>query len=130
MADSQPDNFFGDDNTTDRLRRRPYPAIVPPQDEAVGDVAELRKHRAVLARLREWNDWNEARRKSPLAHVLSKINVRRRPVCPCKQELLQLALYFFPSRATLKAVICDFGDGKFERSEQDLGRIDQCKHAE
>lgn len=130
MAIARSNSLAGDDYPTERSRRRSYPAIVPPQIEAAGDLAELRKHRAVLTRLRECHDWDETKRQSPLGHVLSKIDCRQRPRCPCKQELLQLALYYFPPRATMKAVICDFGNGRFERSEQDLGRIDNCKYTE
>ena len=128
MAIARSDSLVGDDYAIGRSRRRPYPAIIPPEPEAFEDLAELRKHRAVWARLKAWHDWDEAKRQSPLGHSLSNINFRPRPARPCKQELLQLALYYFPPRATLKAIICDFGNGRFERSEQVLGRIDRCKY--
>ena len=128
MAIARSDSLVGDDYAIGRSQRRPYPAIVSPQPEAVEDLAELRKHRAVLARLKAWHDWDEAKRQSPLGRSLSNINFRPQPACPCRQELLQLAFHYFPPRATLKAIICDFGNGRFERSEQNLGKIDKCKY--
>ena len=128
MAIARSDGVFDDESAIGRSRRRLYPATVSPQVEVAEDIAELRENRAVLTRLRKWHDWDEAKRKSPLGHSLSNINFRPRPARPCKQELLQLALYYFPPRATLKAIICDFGNGRFERSEQDLGKIDKCKY--
>ncbi|KAL8722754.1 MAG: hypothetical protein Q9225_000815 [Loekoesia sp. 1 TL-2023] len=94
------------------------------QHDQSSDSAELSKHRAVLKRLRAWHDWDQARRESLLSFVLSKLKIRRRPACPHEQELLSLALYYFPPRAELRATICDFGNGRFERFEQNLGKID------
>lgn len=79
--------------------------------------------RQVLARLRAWHEWGEASRTSPKRFLLSKSGILQRPACPDEQELLSLAFYFFPPRAQLKVIVCDYGDGRFERFEENLGNI-------
>ena len=85
---------------------------------------QLEQQRRVLSRLKAWHDWDENRHKSLRNFLLSKIGYPRRPSRPNDSELIQLALYFFPSRAKLKVILCDYGDNRFERSEEMLDVID------
>lgn len=98
------------------------------RDLIIATSAELRRHRATLKRLQTWYQWDETRRSSPMEYMLSNVGIRRRPACPDEQELLSLALYYFPPRAELKAIVCDFGDGKFHRFERSLGGIEASKY--
>ncbi|KAL8683968.1 MAG: hypothetical protein Q9224_006643, partial [Gallowayella concinna] len=93
----------------------------------VEDPNRLKKSRqsrvAVLARLRAWHTWDEDRRKSPRNLLLSQLGIHKQPPCPDDDELISLALHFFPDRAKLSAVVCDYGDDRFERSECKMSEI-------
>lgn len=85
---------------------------------------ELEKHREVLRRLKAWHDWHGYRHKSLKTFLLSKIGYPRRPHCPDESNLLSLAKYYFPPRAELEVVVCDYGDGRFRRFEESIGKIE------
>ena len=59
--------------------------------------------------------------------VASTNGLAKRPICPTDAQLLSLATYFFPARLSLKVTVCDFGEGRFERFDVDLGGVWQCK---
>lgn len=89
-------------------------------DDAKDTLAKVRE---VLDRLRKWHDWELRRRHLLRKHLLS-IVFPRRPPCPSRDELKQLATFFFPSRASLIANICDYGEGRFQRSETPISKIE------
>ena len=88
---------------------------------------ELKQQQQVLSRLKAWHDWDENRRKSLRNFILSKIGYPRWPSLPSRDELTQLILYYFPPRAKLKVVICDYGQDRFERFEVELGDFESGK---
>lgn len=87
----------------------------------------LNSKRAVLKRLKAWHQWEIDRYKSLGKFLISKAGFPKRPICPSNDELLSLATYFFPPRWSLKVVVCDFGDGRFERCEIELINVMKCK---
>ncbi|KAL8788395.1 MAG: hypothetical protein Q9195_007313 [Heterodermia aff. obscurata] len=76
---------------------------------------EWDQQRRVLRRLKAWHDWDENCHKSLTNFLMSKIGYPRRPSRPTHNELHQLALFYFPRRAKLKVIVCDYGDNRFER---------------
>ncbi len=84
--------------------------------------ANLTKVREILARLRKWREWELERGHSLRKFLLSKI-FPRRPPCPSLPELKQLATFIFPPRASLKATVCDYGEGRFHRFELPISII-------
>lgn len=91
------------------------------------NAIRLDSQRAVLKRLQAWHQWDIDRYKSPSKFLLSRVGFPKRPVRPTRAQLLSLATYFFPSRGSLKVVVCDFGEGRFERIQVDSVDIHQCK---
>ena len=87
---------------------------------------DLRKHREVLKQLRAWRDWDTSRRASFRLFLLSKIYPNR-PLCPPKKKLQALAEYFFPPRLVLNVSICDFGNGRFERHDTNVEKMEACE---
>lgn len=85
---------------------------------------ELEKHREVLKRLKAWHHWDANRHKSLSKFLLSNIGYPRRPDCPDESDLLSIAKYYFPPRAELKVIVCDYGTGRFNRFEETLGKIE------
>ncbi len=87
---------------------------------------DLQKHREVLEQLRAWRDWEKSRRASFRLFLLGKIYPKR-PPRPPKKELQSLAEYFFPPRPVLNVTICDFGDGRFERHDTNIEKLEACE---
>ncbi|KAL8635876.1 MAG: hypothetical protein Q9228_006677, partial [Teloschistes exilis] len=76
---------------------------------------ELATVRQTLDKLRKWHDWGVRSHQSLRWYLWSRI-YHKRPPCPSRDQLKQLALFFFPPRATaVKVEICDYGDGRFKR---------------
>ncbi|KAL9576842.1 MAG: hypothetical protein Q9212_006772 [Teloschistes hypoglaucus] len=76
---------------------------------------ELATVRQTLDKLREWHDWGVRSHQSLRWYLWSRI-YHKRPPCPSRDQLKQLALFFFPPRATaVKVEICDYGHGRFKR---------------
>lgn len=90
---------------------------------------ELEQQWKVLHRLRMWHDWDKNRRQSPWKYIMSCI-FSKRPSWLSHTELLSLATYFFPLRAELKVVVCDFtrefGRGRCKTSFVPLFQSDKC----
>ena len=87
----------------------------------------LNSQRAVLSRLKAWHQWETDRYKSLGKFLMSKAGFPKRPICPSNDQLVSLATHFFPPRWSLKVVVCDFGDGRFERCETELLNVEKCK---
>ena len=87
----------------------------------------LDSQRAVLKRLKAWHQWDTDRYKSLGNFLMSKAGFPKRPICPSDDQLVSLARHFFPPRWSLKVVVCDFGDGRFERCETNLLNVEKCK---
>ncbi len=87
----------------------------------------LDSQRAVLKRLKAWRQWDTDRYKSLRKFIMSKAGLPKRPKCPTPGQLFSLATYFFTPRWSLKVIVCDFGEGRFERFEVDLENVTQCK---
>ena len=87
----------------------------------------LKSQRAVLKKLKAWHIWDTDRYKSLGQFLMSKAGFPKRSTCPSSVELFSLATYFFPQRRSLKVVVCDFGEGLFERHEDDLENVEQRK---
>ncbi|KAL6714173.1 hypothetical protein ACLMJK_008667 [Lecanora helva] len=85
-------------------------------DEVEQAINELDEVRRILEDLRSWKNWETRRRQSLRSYLLSKI-FPIRPPCPPPNELRRLARFFFPPRASLRATVCDYGEGRFERRE-------------
>ncbi len=50
-----------------------------------------------------------------------------RPSRPSHAKLRELALFFFPPRATgIKVEICDYGRGRFERCTTTVDKLEPC----
>lgn len=84
---------------------------------------ESSRQRDTLNRLRSWHNWDQGRRISLTQFCLSKSRLSKRPACPNEDELISLATYYFPLRQDLKVTVCDFGAGRFERSEHSLTAV-------
>lgn len=90
-------------------------------DEANKNLGTVRE---TLDQLRKWHSWEIRRQRSLRWYLASKV-FPRRPPCPSRTKLKDLALFFFPHRATaVKVEICDFGEGRFERF---ITTIDEAK---
>lgn len=87
----------------------------------------LNSQRAVLKRLKAWHQWEIDRYKSLGKFLVSKAGFPKRPIRPSNDQLLSLATHFFPPRWSLKVIVCDFGDGRFERCEIELINVKKCK---
>ena len=87
----------------------------------------LDSQRAVLGRLKAWHQWDTDRYQSLSTYLMSKAGFPKRPICPTRDELLSLVTYFFPPRRSLKVVVCDFGEYRFERFEVPLEELEQCR---
>ena len=112
------------DSRDSRRRQEEAEARRERSERLASAQVQLDQQRWVLSRLKAWHDWDENRHKSLRNFLLSKIGYPRRPNRPNNHELIRLALYFFPPRAKLKVIVCDYGDNRFERSEVMLGQID------
>lgn len=88
---------------------------------------ELNSQRAVLKRLKAWQQWDTDRYKSLGSFLMSKAGFPKRPICPSDDQLFSLARHFFPPRWSLKVVVCDFGGGRFERCETELLNVEKCR---
>ena len=88
---------------------------------------ELETQRGVLKKLKAWHQWDLDRYKSLSRFLMSKAGFPRRPIRPTPDQLSSLTAYFFPPRSSLRVIICDFGEERFERSDVELGDIQQCK---
>lgn len=86
----------------------------------------LEGQREVLSRLRKWHLWDVERHESPSRYLLSKIGYSKRPPRPSDGELKSLAAYFFPPRVSLIVTVCDFGLDRFERTDTNLGNLENC----
>ena len=88
---------------------------------------ELKPHREVLARLRQWHTREERRRKSLILSQLSKfwpvLSIR-----PSNNELRSLVAYYFPPHELLSATICDFGEGRSERFKTNVDNVKLCSY--
>ena len=102
------------------------PSEHEPASAASDAIYVLNTQRAVLQRLKAWDQWDTDRYKSLTKFLMSKAGFPRRPPRPTHAELLSLAKYFFPSRWSLR-VVCDFGKGRFERFEVGLENVQQCE---
>lgn len=115
----------------ERLTRNSSTDVLPPipsMHEPAGNAdAILETHRVVLRRLKAWHQWETDRYKSLSKFLMSKAGIPKRPIRPTHAQLLSLATYFFPPRRSLKVVVCDFGESRFERFEVDLFNVQQCK---
>ena len=89
-------------------------------EEEIDAEEKSSRQRDTLKRLRSWHDWDQARRTSLARFCLSKLSLSKRPACPNEEELVSLATHHFPLRQDLKLIVCDFGPGRFERSEHSL----------
>ena len=87
-------------------------------------MSQLERQREVLSRLKAWHDWDENRHKSLKKFLLSKAGYPRRPPRPSAEQLVNLSLYYFPLRTRLEVIICDYGHDRFDRSELELGKIE------
>ena len=87
----------------------------------------LDSQRAVLKRLKAWHQWEHDRHESLGKFLMSKAGFPRRPICPSDDQLISLATHFFPPRWSLKVIVCDFGDGRFERCETKLLNVEKCE---
>ncbi len=87
----------------------------------------LDSQRVVLKRLKAWHQWDTDRYESLSKFIMSKAGLPKRPNCPDSGQLFSLATYFFTPRWSLRVIVCDFGEGRFERFEVDLQNITQCK---
>lgn len=116
-----------------------YPTMADPFGEpctsTVGDVhievedanMELANVRQTLDRLRKWHNWGVRSRQSLKWYLWSRI-YHKRPPCPSHDQLRQLALFFFPPRATaVKVEICDYGDGRFRRYDTTVDNLVPCQ---
>ena len=83
--------------------------------------------RAVLGRLKAWYQWDVDRYQSLGQFLMSKAGFPKRLIYPSRAELLSLATYFFPRRQSLEVVVCDFGEGRFERFEANFANVGECK---
>ncbi len=88
---------------------------------------EADSQRIVLKRLKAWHQWDNDRYKSLRKFLISQAGFLKRPICPTPGQLFSLATYFFPPRWSLRVIVCDFGEGRFERCEVDLQNVTQCK---
>ena len=88
---------------------------------------ELNRQRDTLNRLRSWHNWDQGRRTSLTRFCLSKLRLSKRPECPAEDDLWSLASYHFPLRQDLKVVVCDFGTGRYEKSEHSLTAVEDGK---
>ncbi|KAL9578827.1 MAG: hypothetical protein Q9203_006951, partial [Teloschistes exilis] len=90
---------------------------------------ELATVRQTLDKLRKWHDWGVRSHQSLRWYLWSRI-YHKRPPCPSRDQLKQLALFFFPPRATaVKVEICDYGDGRFKRYDTTVDDLVPCRHA-
>ena len=125
---SAPNSFWVNDTPFDSpfsRQRQEEEAAARNRSKLVASAGkELENHRDVLKRLKAWHHWDANRHKSLSKFLLSKIGYPRRPACPDESDLLSLAKYYFPPRAELKVVVCDYGDGRFNRFEETLGKIE------
>ena len=87
----------------------------------------LHSQRAVLKKLKAWHQWENERHESLGKFLMSKAGFPRRPICPSDDQLISLATHFFPPRWSLKVIVCDFGDGRFERCETKLLNVEKCE---
>ena len=125
MSNTTAPASFGVSDSPDIRRRHEEAEAERERSEQLKSAqVQLEQQRRVLSRLKAWHDWDENRHKSLRNFLLSKIGYPRRPSRPNDSELIQLALYFFPPRAKLKVILCDYGDNYFERSEVMLGEIE------
>ena len=98
-------------------------------------VAESRRHKEVLERVKAWADEIAAKRHaSPLGVIGRAIDRNlpkglqrfKDPVLPPYSKLIDLAHHFFPPRGQLRVEVFDFGDGRAERSQTTLAEIRNC----
>lgn len=89
-------------------------------------IRQYHIQRAVLGRLKAWHQWEIDRYNSLTGYILSKVGFPKRPICPSPEEVLSLATYFFPQRRSLRVVVCDFGEGRFDRFEISLENVQRC----
>ena len=87
----------------------------------------LDPQRVVLKRLKAWRQWDTDRYKSLSKFIMSKAGFPKRPICATPGQIFSVATYFFTPRWSLKVIVCDFGEGRFERFEVDLENVTQCK---
>ncbi|KAI4198731.1 MAG: hypothetical protein LQ350_005115 [Teloschistes chrysophthalmus] len=85
---------------------------------------QLEQQRDVLDRLRAWYRWDESRHTSPGKYLLSYV-YSKRPPCPSRKELVDLATFFFPPRSKLMVTICDHGIGRHEEISVPFGQVEQ-----
>lgn len=97
------------------------------QERERSQSATIETQDAVLKRLKAWHLWDTDRYESLSKFLMSKAGFPKRPVCPTPDQLFSLATYFFPPRQSFKVVVCDFGEGRFDRFEVDLEGVQQCK---
>lgn len=109
----------------ERLTRRHSTQALPPSDREIEWNALLNSQRAVLRKLKAWHKWDTDRYRSLSKFLMSKAGFPKRPICPAPCQLFSLATYFFPPRWSLKATVCDFGEGQFERFEVHLEDLQQ-----
>lgn len=92
-------------------------------DEAHSKLAIVRE---TLDQLRRWHKWG-VRRQESLRWYLLSIIYPVRPSRPSHSALRELALFFFPPRATgIKVEICDYGEGRFERRAITIDKLEPC----
>ncbi|KAL8663042.1 MAG: hypothetical protein Q9202_004182 [Teloschistes flavicans] len=87
-------------------------------------LTQLKQKRRVLDRLRAWHRWDENRRTSPGKYLLSYV-YSKRPTCPSREELVDLATFFFPPPCNAMVTICDHGVGRHEEMSVPLGQIEK-----
>ncbi|KAL8898273.1 MAG: hypothetical protein Q9207_006790 [Kuettlingeria erythrocarpa] len=86
-------------------------------DEAHNKLAIVRE---TLDQLRRWHGWG-VRRQQFIKWYLLSIIYPVRPSRPSHSKLRELALFFFPPRATgVKVEICDYGQAWYEQAGRDL----------
>ena len=77
----------------------------------------------VLQRLRRWADTDH---QGIVPYLFSwAIPSYRRAPLPHVEELKSLAKHYYPPRSELKCHVCDFGEGRAEHKEVDLGDLEE-----
>ena len=85
------------------------------------------RHLEILDRLILWHEWDQNRRRSFRAFLLSGLMFTRRPQCPDISELVDLAHHYFPPCSSIKAEVCDIGHGYFKHHEGvNVGNLANC----
>ncbi|GAB1313472.1 hypothetical protein MFIFM68171_03682 [Madurella fahalii] len=91
----------------------------PPPDIPDAQLQEqrerLKEHEEMVNQLRQWVKY---RGSSKVGRILRRVFLRRTGVgMPPEHQIYRSISHFFPPRAELRVIVCDFGDGRAERRE-------------